>query len=131
MNNKGITGVDITIAIIIIITFTGVIASLMFSIYNTSLNIQKGANADAYATMILEKVDEKSYDEVDENFIQMLKDDKEIEISDDYITELTIEPYTDYQYELIKKVNLIIKYTVNKEEKTLNITKLKIKEMGE
>lgn len=131
MNNKGITGVDITIAIIIIITFTGVIASLMFSIYNTSLNIQKGANADAYATMILEKVDEKSYDEVDENFIQMLKDDKEIEISDDYITELTIEPYTDYQYELIKKVNLIIKYTVNKEEKKLNITKLKIKEMGE
>jgi hypothetical protein len=131
MNNKGITGVDITIAIIIIITFTGVIASLMFSIYNTSLNIQKGANADAYATMILEKVDEKSYDEVDENFIQMLKDDNEIEISDDYVTELTIEPYTDYQYELIKKVNLIIKYTVNKEEKTLNITKLKIKEMGE
>lgn len=131
MNNKGITGVDITIAIIIIITFTGVIASLMFSIYNTSLNIQKGANADAYATMILEKVDEKSYDEVDENFIQMLKDDNEIEISDDYATELTIEPYTDYQYELIKKVNLIIKYTVNKEEKTLNITKLKIKEMGE
>lgn len=131
MNNKGITGVDITIAIIIIITFTGVIASLMFSIYNTSLNIQKGANADAYATMILEKVDEKSYDEVDENFIQMLKDENEIEISDDYVTELTIEPYTDYQYELIKKVNLIIKYTVNKEEKTLNITKLKIKEMGE
>ncbi len=131
MNNKGITGVDITIAIIIIITFTGVIASLMFSIYNTSLNIQKGANADAYATMILEKVDEKSYDEVDENFIQMLKDDNEIEISDDYVTELTIEPYTDYQYDLIKKVNLIIKYTVNKEEKTLNITKLKIKEMGE
>lgn len=131
MNNKGITGVDITIAIIIIITFTGVIASLMFSIYKTSLNIQKGANADAYATMILEKVDEKSYDEVDENFIQMLKDNNEIEISDDYVTELTIEPYTDYQYELIKKVNLIIKYTVNKEEKTLNITKLKIKEMGE
>lgn len=131
MNNKGITGVDITIAIIILITFTGVIASLMFSIYNTSLNIQKGANADAYATMILEKVDEKSYNEVDENFIQMLKDENEIEISDDYVTELTIEPYTDYQYELIKKVNLIIKYTVNKEEKTLNITKLKIKEMGE
>lgn len=131
MNNKGITGVDITIAIIIIITFTGIIASLMFSIYNTSLNIQKGANADAYATMILEKVDEKSYEEVDENFIQTLKDDNEIEMNDDYTIELTVEPYTDYQYELIKKVNLTIRYTVNKEEKTLNITKLKIKEMGE
>lgn len=131
MNNKGITGIDVTIAIIIIIVFTGVIANLMFSIYKTAIEIQKGANADAYATIILEKVDEKPYDEIDENFIQTLKNNGEIEISEDYITELSIEPYTDYQFELIKKVNLTIKYSVNNEEKTLNIAKLKIKEMGE
>lgn len=131
MNNKGITGIDVTIAIIIIIVFTGVIANLMFSIYKAAIEIQKGANADAYATIILEKVDEKPYDEVDENFIQTLKDSGEVEISDDYLIELVIEPYTDLQFELIKKVNLTIKYSVSNEEKTLNIAKLKIKEMGE
>lgn len=131
MNNKGITGIDVTIAIIIIITFTGVISGLMFSIYKTDLEVQFGANADAYTTMILEKIDEKAYEEVDGNFIQTLKNNNEIEISDNFITELTIEPYTDYDFELIKKATLTIKYTVNNEEKILKISKLKIKEMGE
>ena len=131
MNNKGITGIDVTIAIIIIITFTGLISSLMFSIYKNALEIQASANADAYATIILEKVDEKAYEDVDENFVQTLIDNDEIEISDNYTIEMKIEPYTDYQYELIKKVNLTINYQVNSQEKTLNITKLKIKEIGE
>lgn len=130
-SNKGITGIDITVAIIIIITFTGVISGLMYSIYKTSITVQKSAEADAYATIILEKVDEKAYDEVDENFVQKLKEDKEIEISDDYAITFTVETYDDDEFDLIKRVNVTIKYTVAKEEKTLEISKLKIKEIGE
>ena len=60
-NNKGITGIDLTLSVIVLTTFVGIIIGLMVNNYRTSLEIQKSANAMSYATMILEKVDEKSY----------------------------------------------------------------------
>ena len=63
-NNKGITGIDLTISIIVLTIFAGLIVGLMVNNYNVAIEIQKGANAMSYATMILEKVDEKAYEKV-------------------------------------------------------------------
>ena len=63
-NNKGITGIDLTIGIIVLSIFSGVIISLMVNTYSTVVEIRKSANAMAYATIILEKVDEKSFEKV-------------------------------------------------------------------
>lgn len=130
-SNKGITGIDLAIAIIILMTFTGIVSGLMYSTYATSISVKKSAEADAYATIILEKVDEKTYDEVDSNFVETLKTNNEIEISDDYTITFTVEPYSDYALDIVKKVEVTIKYNVSNEEKTLVISKLKIKEIGE
>ena len=58
-NNKGITGIDLTIGIIVLSIFSGVIISLMVNTYSTVVEIRKSANAMAYATIILEKLMKK------------------------------------------------------------------------
>ena len=79
-SQKGITGIDMVISIIIMALFVGLISGLISKTYSLSIETQKSANANAYVTMILEKVDEKSYDEVTNNFITNLLQSGEIKI---------------------------------------------------
>lgn len=125
-NNKGITGIDLTISIIVLTIFAGLIVGLMVNNYNVAIEIQKGANAMSYATMILEKVDEKAYEKVTNNFVQELGD--EISINSDYTVNLEVNKADDKDY--VKRVTVKVTYTVNNEEKSLVIRKLKIKEIS-
>lgn len=125
-NNKGITGIDLTISIIVLTIFAGLIVGLMVNNYNVAIEIRKGANAMSYATMILEKVDEKAYEKVTNNFVQELGD--EISINSDYTVNLEVNQADDKDY--VKRVTVKVTYTVNNEEKSLVIRKLKIKEIS-
>ena len=62
MNNKGVTGIDIVVAVLVMSIFAGTAIVLMKNLYLQAVEIQKTANANAYLTIILEKADEKSYD---------------------------------------------------------------------
>ncbi len=128
-NNKGVTGTDLVIAIIVIAMLAGVITQLMNSIYKLSIDIQKSANANAYATIILEKVDEKSFEEVTENFITNLKNSGEVIIDDNYNIMMDIIPIEGIDENIIKKVALTIEYDINGEKRQFIINKLKIKEI--
>ena len=121
-NNKGITGIDLTISIIVLTIFAGLIVGLMVNNYNVAIEIQKGANAMSYATMILEK----AYEKVTNNFVQELGD--EISINSDYTVNLEVNQADDKDY--VKRVTVKVTYTVNNEEKSLEIRKLKIKEIS-
>ena len=125
-NNKGITGIDLTISIIVLTIFAGLIVGLMVNNYNVAIEIQKGANAMSYATMILEKVDENAYEKVTDNFVQELGD--EILINSDYTVNFKVVQADDNDY--VKRVTVKVTYTVNNEEKSLEIRKLKIKEIS-
>ena len=125
-NNKGITGIDLTIGIIVLSIFSGVIISLMVNTYSKVVEIRKSANAMAYATIILEKVDEKAYEKVTDNFVQELGD--EILINSDYTVNFKVVQADDNDY--VKRVTVKVTYTVNNEEKSLEIRKLKIKEIS-
>ena len=127
-NNKGITGIDLTIGLIVLALFSGVITMLMSYTYKASLEIQKGANAMAYATMVLEKVDEKSYEEVNEAFITYLENLGEIELSDQYVINFSAK---ELSKDLFKKVEITVNYDFFGEQKSLAINKLKIKELEE
>jgi len=127
-NNKGITGIDLTIGLIVLVLFSGVITMLMSYTYKASLEIQKGANAMAYATMVLEKVDEKSYEEVNEAFVTYLENLGEIELSDQYVINFSAK---ELSKDLFKKVEITVNYDFFGEQKSLAINKLKIKELEE
>ena len=125
--NKGITGLDIVISMIVIATLTGLIATLMAKIYYRSIEIQKSANANAYATIVLEKVDEKPYESVDNNFLTTIS--QEVVIDSDYIVTIAVENIEGVDENIMKKVTVNVKYSLQGEEKQLIISKLKIKEI--
>lgn len=124
-NNKGITGIDLTLSIVVLTTFVGVIIGLMVNNYRISLEIQKSANAMSYATMVLEKVDEKPYEKVTDDFLDEISG--ELNIDSDYNISLIVSQLDDSDY--IKKVTLKVSYKVNDQTKDINISKLKIKEI--
>lgn len=125
-NNKGVTGIDLTVAIIILTLYTGIIVTLMSNTYRTSIEIQMGANAMSYATMVLEKVDEKAYEEIDNNFVTKLKSSGEVQMNDNYTVEISTN---ELEENMFKKVQVSVKYNLNGEEKSIVINKLKIKEI--
>ncbi len=124
-NNKGITGIDLTLSVIVLTTFVGIIIGLMVNNYRTSLEIQKSANAMSYATMILEKVDEKSYEKVTDDFLSTISG--EISMDSDYDISFNVSQLDDSDY--VKKVTIKVSYVVNNQRKDINISKLKIKEI--
>lgn len=126
LDNKGVTGIDLTISIVVLSIFSGLIITLMSSIYKNSIEIQKSANAMAYATIVLEKVDEKSFEEVDENFLNTLKNNGEVEIAEGYTINFSIDTVKE---NLMKKVTVKIFYDISGEQKSIVINKLKIKEI--
>lgn len=126
LDNKGVTGVDLAISLIIIAIFSGVIAMLMANMYRTSIEIQKSANAMAYATIVLEKVDEKSFEEIEDDFVEKLKSSGEFSMDDSYSMNFS----TDILEEnLFKKIVVKINYEIGGEQISITINKLKIKEI--
>lgn len=130
LNNRGVTGIDLVISLLILVMFVGLLTSIMASTYKLSIEIQKSANANAYATMIFEKVDEKPYDEIDNNFIETLKNAGEISIDEtEYTIEFSVESVDSLEEDLLKKVSIIVKYDINGQEKVIVMNKLKVKEV--
>lgn len=129
--DKGVTGFDLTVSVIIIVIFSGLIASLMTNLYKISAEIQSSCNAMAYATIISEKIDEKSFEEVIENedFYTYLKLNGEIEFSDDYSISVTQSKIVGLEADKIRKIEIVVKYKVSNQQKKINLTKLKIKEI--
>ena len=121
-SDRGITGTDISIAIIVIFVFTVVISKLMYN----GVEIQISANASCYATIILEKVDEKPFDEITSNFVLDLINDKVIDIDPMYSVYFYVEDLT-YMY---KKVTVKILYSINNKQQDLTISKIKVNEAG-
>lgn len=126
LDNKGITGIDLVTGLIIFGLFVGLITSLMTSIYRQSIEIQKSANAMAYATIVLEKVDEKAFEEIDNDFVTKLANSNEIVIDEGYTIDFSANIFIN---DLLKKVTVKVVYDINGQERLLTIDKLKVKEI--
>ena len=126
LDNKGITGIDLVTGLIVFGLFVGLITSLMTSIYRQSIEIQKSANAMAYATIVLEKVDEKAFEEIDNDFVTKLANSNEIVIDEGYTIDFSANNFIN---DLLKKVTVKVVYDINGQERLLTIDKLKVKEI--
>lgn len=62
--NKGIGGADALIAVVLIIMFAGLVATLSFNIYLSSTAIKRQSTATDYIVNIFEYIDKLYYDEV-------------------------------------------------------------------
>lgn len=138
---KGVTIADLSIAVVIISIFTGVIGTLLYKNYYISTEIVNSANVNAYATLIMEKVDEKAYEEITGDFVENLMKEvggvTELEINEDDYTvvfaekELTNEKYLVKGNAIFKQVTTTVYYHKGKlDEKKITLSKIKVKEMG-
>ena len=133
-NEKGLSGVDIVISIGIITLFATIIATIFSNLYVSNTRAIRQQAATNYAIQILEKVDELYYSEVtDENFeVKEIENGKHqvagIEISKGYNVNISIEKYNE-NFDVIKTVKVNIQYKVGKKDETLEMQKIKKKEI--
>jgi len=129
-SNRAATMTDVIIAMLILIVFTGVLTNSFYRIYKHNLEIRMNAIAVDYAVKILENIDKISYEEVNNDLNNTIKEDHNM--NDNYTANLVIENYNkddETKKDIIKIVTLTINYNVLEEEHTYRVKKLKIKEM--
>ena len=90
-SEKGFTGVDITVALIIILLLMSLISVLFFNITKTSKDIDRRSEAVYLATEIIEGVKSKEYDDIkitgtgtDNDWVEV-KNGKNQDNNEDYI----------------------------------------------
>ena len=131
-NQKGYSLIDVTVAILVITIFTGIIASLFVQIsYNSSM-IQLQSVAYNYAIRVLELTDRLPYKQVDETLNETIKDT--LQIAENFDMQIQVTNYKgEYsaKKDLIKTVNVTVTYSFQNEKFTINLAKLKIREPQE
>lgn len=130
---KGATGFDITTGAIIFFLFTTLIFTLFLQIYKQSALIRIHQNAMSYIIDICEDIDLQDYDYTED--LQEYKDYIVSQIglpTDLYNLTLSDEKYIDSHADandIVKKITINIKYTFDDEERSMEIKKIKVREL--
>lgn len=129
-NKKGFSGVDIVIAMALIVIFVPLITTLFVNIYMNWMTTKRNAMANAYATQIIEHVEAVYYDELTENEVETFKNN--LNIPSGYNVETSIETYTktgEQTENLIKTITVSITYKVGQNTENVTMKSLKTKEI--
>lgn len=137
-SEKGFTGVDITVALIVILLFMSLISVLFFNITKSSKNIDRRSESIYIATEIIESFKSKNYDDVkitgtgDENSWVELKNGKDADTLKDLVyyevdgERITIAPNLKIEAGYTSKAciyNYVPENTVNSDDlvKVINV----------
>lgn len=153
-SEKGITGIDITVSLIVITMFISILTALSLNVSSSLTSKKMLEKATSCMKEIMEKVDELDY-----NSVEIINDFEPIKSFDEYYTDedgshefreeiqnilfqkdendkfkynrLSVYPKVeDYKPEgetasLIKKVTIKIIYNLNNKEEVIEVTRLK------
>ena len=129
-SNKGFTIQDLVIAIIVFMLFVGTIGGTYLSIYQVQANTKVDSIATLFTVQIMEYIDKIAYEEVTTekvpNLIETVKSN--FGIPDTFEINIEVIPEANEQ-DLIKTVKLTLNYTFSKEDKSIVIQRLKVKEL--
>lgn len=112
-NEKGITGIDITVAVLIITLFVAMLTTIFFNINTDSKAIERKTEATHYAISLIEEIKNKSFEELN-NFI----DTQESSILDEngkqtpYTKKIFVIDYAEMEGNEDKVPNIVKKVTV-------------------
>ena len=129
-NEKGITGVDIAIAMVILIIFSGLIISFYMNIYKVIAETKIHQTIITYMVQICEKIDAEDYEEVDtvEEVNTIISG---MNILEGYTITPSVEKYSGddpNKKDIVEKISFNISYQFDGETKNFNIKKIKVKE---
>ena len=134
--NNGFVGIDMIIAIIAIIIFSGLIIFLMYNNFLENLKIKKEALATIYLTETLENVGITNYDDltqenIDNGAINVVSPEIEnynYEMRIEVLTEDLSLTETQKQTGIVKKVVATISYKIGNKNYQHSMERVKIKE---
>ena len=132
-NNKGYVAIDMAVAIIGIIVFSGLIISLMYSNFLENAKTKKETIAVIYLTELMENIGIATYEEVTQENIENLKPTDLTKEPDKDIYEVNIQighPVDEKEepVEFIKTITAQISYTVGNKTYSNTLERIKIKE---
>lgn len=134
-SQKGITGADVVIALLIILTSLGVIAMLYVNLVIGSREVSRKTGATRIATNLIENISQFFYDEI-EDTLQINgntnKIDNTYHILTDEIFNTTIpqgyqvemELQNSGELDIMKKITVTVKFKVDGKEKKVSLAKV-------
>ena len=152
-DNKGLAASDGLLALLIVTLFTGIIATLIFSIYVSNTSLKRMSIANSYLVDVLEYVDSLYYDELTVEKIQenpkyealqeLTGDDLEEpeegtqrvwrlkgEVEKGYILDIIMDKYAPEEntLDLVRKITVRVNYSIGNRNQNIEIVKLKSRE---
>ena len=127
----GLTGVDVTIAIVTITFFTGLILSLMYNVKNQNYIKACKITSDLYLTETLENIGIIDFDEVvttSSNSVSQIIPQLPAIFSETVSVE-NISDIDPNKENIIKKVTVTISYNIGNRNYEKSVQRLKIKDI--
>lgn len=137
--DRGVTGIDITVAIVLITIFIGIISTLTLKIQNKKVEINRKQEALVYATQIIEQIKKDGFDSLpsaEETATTNVVSSMSGYISGtSYYKEVSVYDYTQLKEEnadkisdILKKVVVKVSYLSEGEEEAVELSILLTKE---
>lgn len=129
-SENGFTLEDLTIALLIITLFVGIVSTIMYKVYKVKMQTDLTSQMIMYAVQILEDIDKIAYEEVKPGLAN--KYNSKFSIPKGYTIDIQVSNYGEGMSsvkDLIKIVKLNISYTFSGEKEEFTVTRLKIKEI--
>lgn len=124
---KALAGIDMIIAVIVVIIFSTLILSLITNNALENVKTAKETMAMIYITEIFENIAIEEYEDVTEDNINKLV--PEHVMLDGYRVEFKIEEnFNKIPEDIIKKVNVTLFYEINEKEYKYSMERLKVRE---
>ena len=126
-SEKGFTGIDIVLSIIIVITFTSIIVSLMYSVKMENYRIKAMAISNIYLVETLENIGIANYDEIKSDNTDLFPK----EMSTEFEKKIEVTSISDEdtsKEDIIKKVKVTIAYKIGNKNFEETAERLKAKE---
>ncbi len=127
-SESGVTGIDISVAIIIILLFVGLITTLIYNYTQNSKEIERKSTATYMIIDILEYAKNSGYDTIDQetmnNYINNQDENNKFN-KPGYKVNCEVQSSTDLfgqgAEDVMKKVTAKVQYSVNGKEQALDI----------
>lgn len=123
--DTGLAGIDMAIAVIAIVIFTTLILGLMCSNALENVKISKETMAMLYITEIFENIGISDYDNVTEENKELFIPE---ELYNNYEVDMSIANAEEKEQNILKKINIVLKYNVGNKTYSCSAERLKSKE---
>lgn len=147
-NNKGLTGVDVTIAVIILTIFVSLIANMFYNVSQIGNAVNRKSEATYVAVQIIEALKQVDYDDLPagetddttaitlEELNMFLAEENQIVLKNGYSVDIKVENYKKIKGEIegedlediLKRVTVTVKYNEKAKEQTVELTTVVVKE---